>query len=241
MRQQPQSFQATIQKIVNLEYLLYLPKNYQNSNQRWPLILFLHGIGERGADLELLKLHGIPKVIAQGTDFPFIVISPQCPEDTIWTNELDALHALLEAIIEKYNVDRSRIYLTGLSMGGYGTWHLAATYPSLFAAIVPICGGTTPFVGFPERIQVLKNVPVWAFHGAEDEVVPLQGSQELVDVLKAHQGNVKFTVYPDTEHDSWTQTYENPDLYEWLLQQKNDNFQMSSKRLSKHRFITSQE
>jgi predicted peptidase len=171
MRQQPQSFQATIQKNVSLEYLLYLPIDYQNSDQRCPLVLFLHGIGERGADLELLKLHGIPKVIAQGTDFPFIVVSPQCSEDTIWTNELDALHALLEAIIEKYNVDHSRIYLTGLSMGGFGTWHLAATYPSLFAAIVPICGGTTPFVGFPERIQVLKNVPVWAFHGAEDEVV----------------------------------------------------------------------
>jgi predicted peptidase len=185
-------------------------------------VLFLHGMGERGADLELLKLHGIPKVIAQGTDFPFIVVSPQCPDNSIWTNELEALHALLDAVIENFNVDLSRIYLTGLSMGGFGTWHLAATYPSLFAAIVPICGGTTPFVGFPESIKVLKDVPVWAFHGAKDEVVPLQGSQELVDVLKAHQGNVKFTVYPDTYHDSWTQTYENPELYEWRLQQKNN-------------------
>lgn len=184
-------------------------------------MLFLHGMGERGADLELLKFNGIPKVIEEGMGFPFLVVSPQCPEDTIWTNELDALHALLEAMIEKYNVDHSRIYLTGLSMGGFGTWHLAATYPSLFAAIVPICGGTTPFVGFPERIKALKDVPVWAFHGAKDEVVPIQGSQELVDVLKAHQGNVKFTVYPDTNHDSWTQTYENSELYQWLLQQKN--------------------
>jgi predicted peptidase len=225
MRQQPQSFQATIQKNVSLEYLIYLPTDYQNSDQRWPLVLFLHGIGERGADLDLLKLHGIPKVIAQGADFPFIVLSPQCPEDTIWTNELDALHALLDAIIEKYHVDHSRIYLTGLSMGGYGTWHFAATFPAMFAAIAPICGGTIPFVGFPERIHVLKDVPIWAFHGEKDEVVPLQESQELVDVLITHQGNVKFTVYPDTDHDSWTQTYENPDLYEWLLKQKNDNFQ----------------
>jgi len=193
MRQQPQSFQTTIQKNVTLKYLLYLPADYQASDQKWPLVLFLHGMGERGTDLELLKLHGIPKVIAQGMDFPFIALSPQCPEDTIWTNELDALHALVEQIIQKYQIDTSRIYLTGLSMGGFGTWHLAATYPSMFAAIVPICGGTTPYVGFPERIQVLKNVPVWAFHGAEDEVVPLQGSQELVDVLKAHHGNVKFT------------------------------------------------
>jgi predicted peptidase len=227
MSQQPQSFQATIQKNVTLEYLLYLPPGYQSSGQKWPLVLFLHGIGERGADLELLKLHGIPKVIADGMDFPFLMISPQCPEDTVWSNELDALHALLENIIETYQVDKSRIYLTGLSMGGFGTWHLAATYPSMFAAIVPICGGTTPFVGFPEKIKILKNVPVWTFHGAEDEVVPLQGSQELVDMLIAHQGDVKFTIYPDTDHDSWTQTYENPELYKWLLQQKNDNFQIS--------------
>jgi predicted peptidase len=224
MRQQPQSFQATIQKNVSLEYLLHLPTDYQNSDQKWPLVLFLHGMGERGTDLELLKLHGIPKVIAQGTDFPFIVLSSQCPEDTIWANELDALHALVENIIENYQVDKFQIYLTGLSMGGNGSWHLAAAYPSMFAAVVPICGWANPFIGFPERMEVLKDVPVWAFHGAEDDVVPLQGSQELVDVLKAHQGNVKFTVYPDTDHDSWTQTYENPELYEWLLRQKNDNF-----------------
>jgi predicted peptidase len=235
MRQQQQSFQATIQKNVSLQYLLYTPKDYQGSEKELPLVLFLHGIGERGTDLELLKLHGIPKVIEEGVDFPFLVVSPQCPEDTIWANELDALHALLENVIEEYQVDKSRIYLTGLSMGGNGTWQLATAYPSMFAAVVPICGWANPFFGFPERIHVLKDVPVWAFHGAEDEVVPLQGSQELVDVLKANQGNVKFTVYPDTDHDSWTQTYENPELYEWLLQQKSDNFQISGKLLQKHR------
>jgi predicted peptidase len=192
--------------------------------KEFPLVLFLHGIGERGNDLELVKLFGMPKEIEEGMDFPFIVVSPQCPEDTIWANELDALHALLEDIIKQYQVDTSRIYLTGLSMGGSGSWHLAAAYPSMFAAIVPICGWANPLIGFPERIKVLKDVPVWAFHGAEDEVIPLQRSQELVDVLKANQGNVKFTIYPDTPHDSWTQAYENPELYEWLLQQKNDNF-----------------
>jgi predicted peptidase len=231
MNQQPQSFQATIQKNVCLQFLLYLPTDYHNSDQKWPLVLFLHGIGERGTDLELVKLFGIPKEIEEEVDFPFLVVSPQCPEDTIWANELDALHALLGDIIEKYKVDTSRIYLTGLSMGGNGAWHLAAAYPSMFAAIVPICGWANTFIGFPERIKVLRNVPVWAFHGAEDEVVPLTGSQELVDVLKAHQGKVKFTVYPDTDHDSWTQTYENPELYEWLLQQVNDNFQISRKLL----------
>jgi predicted peptidase len=234
MRQQQQSFQTAIQKNVSLQYLLYTPKDYPGSEKEFPLILFLHGIGERGTDLELVKLFGIPKEIEEGVDFPFLVVSPQCPEDTIWANELDALYALLENIIETHQVDTSRIYLTGLSMGGSGSWHLAAAYPSMFAAVVPICGWANPFLGFPERIRVLRDVSVWAFHGAEDEVIPLQRSQELVDVLKANQGNVKFTVYPDTPHDSWTQTYKNPELYKWLLQQKNDNFQMSGKLLQKY-------
>lgn len=232
MRQQQKSIQATIQKNVSLPYLQYLPPDYQNSDKKWPLMVFLHGMGERGTDLESIKCTGIPKMIAQGTDFPFIVVSPQCPEQSIWLIEIDTLHALVEKIIGEHQVDTSRIYLTGLSMGAFGTWHLAAEYPSMFAAIVPICGGTRPNIGFPERIQVLKNVPVWAFHGAQDDNVPLQMSQELVDVLEDQQGNVKFTVYPDPvypdKHDSWTQTYENPELYEWLLQQKNDDFQISS-------------
>ena len=221
MKPQPNSFQATIQKDVSLNYLQYLPEGYERSEQEWPFMLFLHGIGERGTDLDLLKLYGIPKVIEDGMDFPFIVVSPQCPIDTLWANELDALHALVEHIIQEHRVDTSRIYLTGLSMGGYGTWHLAAAYPSRFAAIVPICGGTNLHIGFPDRIQVLKSVPVWAFHGAKDDVVPIENSQELVDILTAHNGNVRFTVYPDKGHDSWSETYENPDLYEWLLQQKN--------------------
>jgi predicted peptidase len=218
--QQHRAFQETIQKDVSLDYLFYTPQDYQNSKKEFPLVLFLHGIGERGTDLELVKLFGIPREIEKGVDYPFLVISPQCPEDTIWANELDALHALLEKTIKTYRVDTSRIYLTGLSMGGNGAWHLAAAYPSMFAAVVPICGWANRLIGFPERIKVIKDVPVWAFHGAEDEIVPLQGSQELVDVLKANQGNVKFTVYPDTPHDAWTRTYQNPELYDWLLQQR---------------------
>jgi predicted peptidase len=155
------------------------------------------------------------------------VLAPQCTEQSIWLAELDALHALVEKIIQEYRIDTSRIYLTGMSMGGFGAWHLAAEYPSLFAAVVPICGGTISDLGFPEKIHAIKDVPVWAFHGAQDDKVPLQLSQELVDVLKNHNGNVKFTVYPDAKHDSWTRTYENPELYAWLLQQKNENFQIS--------------
>jgi predicted peptidase len=227
MRLLPQSLQVSVQKDISLQYLRYLPPEYQNSDKELPLVVFLHGMGERGTDLEIVKIHGLPKMIEGGTDFPFIAVSPQCPEHSLWSNELDALHALIEKIIQDFRIDTARIYLTGLSMGGFGTWHMAAAYPSMFAAIVPICGGTTQHIGFPERIQVLKDVPVWAFHGAQDQVVPLQLSQELVDVLKEHRGNVKFTVYPDAEHDSWTQTYENPELYDWLLEQKNENFQIS--------------
>lgn len=183
-------------------------------------MLFLHGSGERGTDLELLKLYGIPRVLLEGADFPFIVVSPQCPPHTVWANELDALRALVDNVIQEHRVDRTRIYLTGLSMGGNGAWHLAADHPFLFAAVVPICGWANPYLGFPERIQILKDVPVWAFHGEKDDVVPIKGSQELVDVLIAHDGNVRFTIYPDAAHDSWTETYANPELYEWLLRQK---------------------
>lgn len=225
MRQQACSFSGKVEKRVSLKYLLYLPKGYDEGNeQKWPLVLFLHGMGERGDDLELVKRHGIPKIIEQGKDFPFIAVSPQCPLESVWYMELDALHGLLRAVIDKYRVDTSRIYLTGLSMGGFGSWHLAATYPRMFAAVVPICGGTIPAIGFPERIKVLKDIPIWAFHGAKDETVPLQKSQELIDVLRRHGGNVRFTVYPEAGHDSWTQTYDNPELYEWLLQQKNEDF-----------------
>jgi predicted peptidase len=123
------------------------------------------------------------------------------------------LKALLDEVIANYAVDPDRTYLTGLSMGGYGTWSLAMTYPARFAAIAPICGG-----GIADWVSVLKDVAVWAFHGADDPLVPLDQGQRMVDALRACGGNVTFTVYPGVEHDSWTQTYENPELYDWLLQ-----------------------
>jgi len=133
---------------------------------------------------------------------------------------MDELHALLVDAVQRYNIDEARIYLTGLSMGGYGTWHLAATYPDIFAAVVPICGGMIRDSEFQEKIKVLKDVPIWIFHGAKDEAVPIKNSKEVYNALKKLKGNVKFTVYPDLGHDSWTKTYDNPDLYKWLLKQK---------------------
>lgn len=197
---------------VTMKYLLYLPKDY-GPKDSWPLMLFLHGAGERGANLELVKKHGPPKLVEAGKELPFIVVSPQCPQGRWW--EPMELATLLDEIVEKHKVDKDRIYVTGLSMGGFGTWTLAAYQPKRFAAIVPICGGGEPFA-----TMLLAHVPAWVFHGAKDPVVPLERSQKMVDAMKKFGGNVKLTVYPEAGHDSWTETYANPQLYEWLLQQK---------------------
>ncbi len=214
-KQHPYKFKKTITKTITLKYLLFLPEDYTKENNKWPIILFLHGAGERGDDLELVKIHGIPKIVEKQKDFAFIAISPQCPGDDWWPNPwlIESLNALLDEIISKYRVDENRIYLTGLSMGGFGTWHLAETYPDRFAAIAPICGG-----GMTWMAPRIKDVPIWVFHGAKDEVVPIEKSKEMVDALKKCGGNVKFTIYTEVGHDSWTETYDNPKLYEWFLE-----------------------
>ncbi len=197
---------------VTMDYLLYLPADYAQKDA-WPLLLFLHGAGERGNDLNRVKIHGPPKLIEAGKQFPFIVVSPQCPAGQWW--QPHALAALLDEIAEKYKVDADRIYVTGLSMGGFGTWALAGFAPDRFAALVPICGG-----GDPMTARRLAHVPVWVFHGAKDTVVPLSASEQMVEALKKVNGNVKFTVYPEAGHDSWSEAYNDPELYRWLLDQK---------------------
>lgn len=221
MTQQAQHLTTRISKTVKLDYWLHLPNGFgQEAAVRWPLVIFLHGMGERGSDLALVKKHGIPKAVEQNPALPFVAVSPQCPLNSMWTDQLDALDALYRQITQHYAIDRDRVYLTGLSMGGYGTWHWAATRPRRFAAIVPICGGAHAPLGYPERIAVLNRVPVWAFHGAKDAVVPPAESQKLVDVLQRVGGDACLTVYPEAGHDSWTETYANPELYTWLLAQK---------------------
>jgi predicted peptidase len=211
--QSAQVFDKEITKKVSLKYLLYLPKGYgEKKDQKWPLMLFLHGAGERGNDLNLVKKHGPPKLIEAGKGFPFIVVSPQCPTDSWWPEQIDALVALLDDVQSKYAVDTDREYLTGLSMGGFGTWALGCRYPQRFAALAPICGGGERYL-----VGRLKNVPVWVFHGAKDPTVPLQASTDMVDSLKRAGGDVQLTVYPEAQHDSWTKTYNNPKLYEWFL------------------------
>ena len=213
--QHPQVFEKTITRNLSCKYLLFLPDGYGKNKQSWPLILFLHGAGERGSDLNKVKKHGPPKIVEKQKDFPFIVVSPQCPEDDWWTDKTEVLINLLDDIVARYNVDKERIYLTGLSMGGYGSWALASEYPKRFAAVAPICGGGNRIMAFR-----LKDMPVWAFHGAKDSVVPLKQSEEMVNAIKARGGDAKLTVYPDAGHDSWTETYNNEELYEWFLKHR---------------------
>ena len=207
-------------KSASLKYLLFVPKGYDSdSAKRWPLMLFLHGAGERGNDISKVTTHGPPKNVAQDSDFPFILVSPQCPEGEIWSN--DILLGLLDEVIGTCRVNTNRIYLTGLSMGGYGTWDLGLSHPERFAAIVPICGGgdlITVLLTDGSKKQALKSLGVWAFHGGKDPIVPLEESQRLVDILKrVGTTDVRLTVYPEAGHDSWTETYNNPQLYQWLL------------------------
>jgi predicted peptidase len=197
---------------LEMDYYLYLPDRYSQNDKPWPLMIFLHGAGERGDDLNKVKLHGPPKLVDQGKDFPFVIISPQCPNDNWWPNLIESVMALIDDTVEKYNIDETRIYLTGMSMGGYGTWAISCSYPQRFAAIAPVCGGGMAFIA-----ENLKNVPVWAFHGAKDQVVLLAESEKMVSAVKKSGGNAKLTVYAKAEHDSWTETYNNPKLYEWLL------------------------
>ncbi len=209
--QQERTFEGEIKVHVKLKYLLFLPEQY-DKQEKWPLIVFLHGAGESGDDLNKVKIHGPPKIVEQKKDFPFVVVSPQCPRRG-W--DPNAVNALVDSVIASEKIDADRVYLTGLSMGGYGTWALAALQPAKFAAIAPICGG-----GNPAEAAKLKDLPIWVFHGAKDTAVPLSQSEAMVKAIEAAGGKPKFTVYPEAGHDSWTETYNNPELYAWLMEHK---------------------
>lgn len=194
--------------------ILYLPDDYDaTAPKKWPLIIFLHGSGERGVDISLVEKHGPPKIFKANGDSPFIVASPQLPENATWSS--DFVNALLDELIVRLNVDIDRVYLTGLSLGGHGTWSAAAKSPERFAAIAPICGR-----GNIKNACALKNVPIWAFHGDIDPVVLIGDQRNMVEAVNACGGQARFTVYPGVGHDAWTSTYENPELYAWFLQHR---------------------
>ena len=206
----------------DMPYLLYLPDDYDADQQKvWPFILFLHGSGEGGHDIELVRLYGLPHQIDAQPDFPCIVLSPQCPLDVRWPEQSDKVIELLDAILSDLRVDHSRIYLTGLSMGGEGSWHLGSLHPERFAAVLPICGRTPPQAeGFPENVCALKNVPVWVFHGAQDDRAPVENSKTMAKILEDCGGNVKLTIFPDGDHFIWDQVYEDQAVWDWLLAQR---------------------
>jgi len=198
-------------------HVLRLPQDYREDH-RYPLILFLHGAGTRGDDLGMLENNPFFKITEAYEDFPFLVAAPQCRANETWFDRFETLTAFAEHLALRHDVDPDRVYLMGASMGGYGTWQLAMSRPDLFAAIVPICGG-----GMYWNAGRLKDVPVWAFHGAKDSAVFAEESVKMVDAVNRCGGNAKLTVYPENGHNAWSDTYSNPEVFAWLLQHRNKN------------------
>ena len=204
-----------------VRYVLYLPPGYhQDKNRRWPLMLFLHGAGERGQKLSMVRRHGPPKLAAQER-FPFVVIAPQCPKGRAWRRA--ELVALLDHVEANLRIDQERVYVSGLSMGGYGTWALGLAHPDRFAAIVPICGGgetLTARMLTRQKKAALRSLGIWAFHGKDDRVVRPSESERMVDAVRRLGATPKFTLYEGVGHNSWTRAYQDPALYEWLAKQR---------------------
>ncbi len=211
-----------------LPYWLYLPKDFGGGNKKYPVLVFLHGLGERGNTLDRVLAHGPGKLIAGGKHRPFIVIAPQCPNDgslgdrkakAFWwkAGAIDKVKNIVDFEKQRLGrVDDDRVYITGLSMGGFGCYHIVSRHPKYFAAAAPICGHGNSWKNKKE----VAHIPFWAFHGDKDSVVKLASQQQTVDDLKAAGAEVKFTIYPEVGHNSWTRTYANPQLYLWLLAQK---------------------
>lgn len=207
--------EGTTSRQETCRYVLVLPPDYGRQQRSCPLIMFLHSAGKRPDDLRKVWVPMPPKIPGTQEPLPFVLLLPQCPKDSQgtykgWSEEL--LIGLLDDIVSRHSVDEARVYVTGMSMGGSGTWNLAAACPDRFAAIAPICGRTRP-----SQACRLNDVPVWAFHGANDEVVPLKESQEMVEAVKACGGDAKLTIYPGAGHNAWTPTYKNKQLYYWFL------------------------
>tara|TARA_B100001245_G_scaffold229969_1_gene208873 strand:- start:259 stop:1008 length:750 start_codon:yes stop_codon:yes gene_type:complete len=200
-------------KKVSLRYWQFLPKSY-DGKKKFPFMLFLHGAGERGSSLEKVKKWGPPRLVSKKKDFPFVLISPQCPRGTWWKTE--ELYQLVRHIAGSLKVDSRKMYVTGLSMGGFGSWHLMDRYPGLFAAGVPICGG-----GKAASARNLVNTPIWAFHGDADGVVKAELSKLMIKAIeKAGGKKAKLTLYPGVGHNSWSKAYANEEVYKWLLSHK---------------------
>ena len=230
-------------------YQVYVPRDWSKS-RKWPVILFLHGAGERGDDGFVQTEVGVGGAIRRYVDrFPAVVVMPQCRKNLWWTQDVMQEQALaaFEQSVKEFNGDSDQFYLTGISMGGYGSWSIAAKHPGKFAALVPICGGIRP----PARVQIpdtnnstdpnvnpyaetarkIGKTPVWIFHGGADPVVPPDESRKMNEALKAAGGNVKYTEYDNVGHNSWDKAYAEPELMKWMLAQSSKS--MNSTRAEK--------
>jgi len=197
----------------SISYLLSVPKNY-SEKRKWPLLLYLHGASLRGNNLQQLKRYGPPALIARGKELPLIVLSPQCPAGQNWNNS-EQLIQLLDHVLAQLDVDTDRIYLSGVSLGGAGAWKLALDYPERFAAVAPICG-----FGDAELADKLSGVPIWAFHGAKDKIVPVSSTDRLIEAIRKAGGSPKYTRYTNDGHYIVSKVYGKEPLFEWLLEQR---------------------
>jgi predicted peptidase len=205
---------ATADGKESLDYLVYLPADYDKDKaKQWTLVVFLHGAGERGSDVQVVRKTGLTQTIEQRGAIPYLMVAPQCPANAWWN--VGTLDKFLDQVLADYRVDKKRVVLTGLSMGGFGTWAWSVEHPERFAGLAPICAG-----GKTDKAAALKGIPIWAFHGDADPTVKLAAGQAMVDAAKAAGADVKFTVYPGVGHNSWGKAYAEPELEGWILARK---------------------
>jgi predicted peptidase len=196
-------------------YVVYVPRGY-TPEQAWPLVVSLHGMGERGDDGWLQTEVGIGRAIRRNADrFPCLVVMPQCSDEVYWDKATADIDTALADTRSDYNVDPACIYLTGLSMGGFGAWIYGVLHVDTFAALIPICGG-----GNPADAPKLAQIPIWVFHGADDDKVPVQKSREMVAAIQKAGGNIKYTEFRGVDHNSWDPAYDDPATMKWLLKQR---------------------
>ena len=208
--------QAINKARVKYRYLLYLPKAYDSSNKKWPVLIYLHGGSQKGNDLSKLKAYGPPSLVEKGRSFDFIIASPQCPDGKYWSTE-NWFDSLYNDLVSKYHIDINRIYISGISMGGYGAFITAMDHPEKFAAILSLCGGCND--SDTSRICSISRIPVWAFHGTADDIVYISETKRIVNKLEQCNGNIKFTPLENEGHGLQF-VYERQDIYDWMLKQR---------------------
>ena len=204
-------FNSTVKPSLSLNYLVALPENHKETDNL-PMIVFLHGECERGNEVEKVKNLGLAKTYEKHIPRGFIVLSPQCPENRCWENYVEELMELIEHVASQYHVDKKRISITGLSMGGSGTWAMGINYPDYFSAMAPICGGEMEW-----RADRLKDIPIKAFHGVLDPVVPVKRSIDMVKAVNKAGGKATITLYGKVAHNAWDYAYTGSELVDWLI------------------------